>query len=258
MSHSNEIPRVIHYCWFGKHEIPAQYIEYIKSWKEKCPEFEIIEWNESNFNVEENQYCKEAYQAKRWAFVSDYARLKIIYDYGGIYLDTDIELLKPLNGLLMGEKGFIGFQNCEQVTTGLGFAAAPKNPCVKKMLEMYNEQHFIKTVNKIDLTPCPVRNTVALKKCGLKTGEKASRIIQELNGLSVYPVDYFNPMDRNTGLLNITDNTYMIHHYAGTWLTKSQVKHQKIKKLLPKWILSEREKLISKIAVDQMEKIYGK
>lgn len=251
------IPRVINYCWFGENKLPEQYIKYIESWKKFCPEYEIVEWNESNFDIEENKYCKEAYQAKKWAFVSDYARLKIIYQNGGIYLDTDIELLKPLENLLEKENGFIGFQNREQVTTGLGFAALPNDSCVGQMLDMYKDRSFFKNDGKMDLTPCPVLNTVALRKCGLKTGPRGSNDVQRLNEMIVYPVEYFNPMDRNTGELKITENTYMIHHYAGTWLNGNQAITRTIKKLLPKWALEMRENIISKASVENMEKENG-
>ena len=247
-----KIPRVINYCWFGGNKLPEQYIKYIESWKKFCPEYEIVEWNEKNFDVEENKYCKEAYEAKKWAFVSDYARLKIIYDHGGIYLDTDIELLKPLDKLLEKEIGFIGFQNREQITTGLGFAALPNNVCVGEMLGLYKGRSFFKYDGKMDLTPCPVFNTVALKKCGLKTG--VMNEVQELNGMFVYPMEYFNPMDRNTGKLIIGENTYMIHHYAGTWLNGNQSVTRTVKRLLPKWALEMRENIISKVAVEKMER----
>ena len=114
-----KIPKVIHYCWFGGGQMPAIHQKYIRSWKKYCPDYEIVRWDESNFDIHENCYAEEAYQCGKWAFVSDYARLKIIYDHGGIYLDTDVELLKPLDPLLEYE-GFMGFQNDALVSSGLG------------------------------------------------------------------------------------------------------------------------------------------
>ena len=133
------IEKKIHYCWFGGNPLPELALKCIESWKKCCPDYEIIEWNGSNFDVTQNQYCREAYEAKKWAFVSDYARLKIIYDHGGIYLDTDVELLKPLTPFIQDGYGFIGFQNEEQVNTGLGFAAPQANCCVKQMLDAYTK-----------------------------------------------------------------------------------------------------------------------
>ena len=130
------IPKIIHYCWFGGNSLPLNYQSYMESWKKNLPDYEIKCWNEDNFDVTQNLYCKEAYEHKKWAFVSDYARLKVIYDYGGIYLDTDVEVVKDLITLITNGVGYIGFQNSEEVNTGLGFAAAPHNLCIKSMLDI--------------------------------------------------------------------------------------------------------------------------
>ena len=127
------IPKVIHYCWFGRNELPEKHKEYIATWKKYCPDYEIVEWNEDNFDVSCNQYCAEAYSAKKWAFVSDYARLKIIYDNGGIYFDTDVEVIKNMSPLVFNDIGFLGFQNSMEITTGLGFGVFV-NPKVSQSL----------------------------------------------------------------------------------------------------------------------------
>lgn len=248
------IPKVIHYCWFGGNPLPEEYKKYIETWKNFCPDYEIREWNEINFDVTRNTYCREAYEAKKWAFVSDYARLKIIFDNGGIYLDTDVEMIRDITPLVAGGVGFIGFQNPIQVNTGLGFAAAPNNAYVKQMLEMYEKRCFFTQSGALDLTPCPVANTVALKMCGLKNGKKSSLEIQELNGIKVYPTEYFNPIDPDTMKCHITENTYTIHRYSASWTSEKSKKMRKLKKFIPGWILSKRTNFISRRDIMIMEK----
>lgn len=248
------IPKIIHYCWFGGNPLPDEYKEYIETWKKYCSDYEIREWNENNFDINQNIYCKEAYEAKKWAFVSDYARLKIIFENGGIYLDTDVEVLKDLSQLISDGIGFIGFQNQEEANTGSGFAAAPNNICVKKMLEIYENRHFSLGTEKYDLTPCPVANTVALKMCGLKTGKINSLRIQELNGLRVYPADFFNPINPDTMKCMVTENTYTIHRYSASWTSSKSRKIRKFKKIIPDWILNKRTVYISKRDVQAMER----
>lgn len=240
------IPKVIHYCWFGQNSLPAEYKEYMQSWKKYCPDYEIVEWNEDNFDVTENMYCLEAYQAGKWAFVSDYARLKIIYDNGGVYLDTDVELLKDITPLIADGVGFIGFQNPIEATTGLGFAASSHNRCVKAMLDIYKNRHFLFIDGKKKTIPCPAANTVGLIGCGLRVGNPWCNGIQMLQGIRVYPESYFNPLNRDTQELKITPNTYMIHHYAATWLGENHDKKKKIKRLFPKKFLNKRTERIAR------------
>lgn len=248
------IPKVIHYCWFGRNSLPDEYKVYMESWKKFCPDYEIKEWNEDNFDVNVNQYCKEAYDAKQWAFVSDYARLKIIYEQGGIYLDTDVELLKSLSPLVSAGVGFLGFQNPEEVNTGLGFAALPYNNCVKSMLDIYEKRTFLKKDGSFDLTPCPVVNTVGLKMHGLKTGKEAIKEIQHLDGIDVYPIDFFNPMNVDTLKISITNNSYSVHRYAASWYSNKGKKRRKIKKIIPSYILNYRSCLISRRDIKIIEK----
>ncbi len=144
------IPKVIHYCWFGGGEKSRLMKKCIKSWKKYCPDYEIIEWNEDNFDVNGIEFTKGAYNAKKWAFVTDYARLDIIYKHGGIYLDTDVELLKPLDELLK-YKGFFGFEEMGMVNTGVGFGAEKGNLLVKQMRDDYNNDVYSK-----DSETCPV------------------------------------------------------------------------------------------------------
>ncbi|NBI72244.1 hypothetical protein D3Z50_14470 [Clostridiaceae bacterium] len=232
------VPAKIHYCWFGHNPLPDEYKAYMESWKIYCPDYPITEWNETNFDVTENAYCREAYEAGKWAFVSDYARLKVIYEHGGIYLDTDVELLKPLEPLL--GNGWIGFQNTEQAATGLGFGAEAHNRCVGEMLAVYEKIHFRKKEGSLNLTPCPVMNTAALRRCGLKTGRKNCMQIQRLDGIDVYPNAFFNPMDMDTMKLAVTEDAYSIHHYSASWITKRRKEIKRIKQLIPGCLLRYR------------------
>ncbi len=212
------IKKVIHYCWFGKNPLPKDVLQCIESWEKYCPDYEIIKWDESNFDIEQNDYIKEAYQAKKWAFVSDYARLKVIYDNGGIYLDTDVELIKSLDNLL-DNRCFLGTETTGVIATGLGFGAEKGNEIIKMMLDEYAGIHFYIKNGVYDLTPCPKRNTDPLIKLGYIFSDKD---IWEKEGCKVYPPEYFSPIDFETRALNITKNTYSIHHYSATWISKEE------------------------------------
>lgn len=240
------IPKVIHYCWFGYGEKSALVKKCIQSWREKFPNYEIKEWNESNFDVTQNIYMKEAYECKKWAFVSDYARLQIIYTYGGIYFDTDVEVIKNFEPLIK-ENGYLCFENLtneefgQQVGTGLGFAAEAKNKVIGKMLEEYEGIHFI-TNGEMDLTPCPVRNTEALRKMGLITDGR----MQKIENIIVYPFEYFCGYDIANSYLVNSQNTYTIHHYSATWKAKmgliEWIKYKIVVKVIQKLIGYEKYK----------------
>lgn len=213
------IPKKIHYCWFGRGEKPKLAKKCIASWKKYCPDYEIIEWNEDNFDVRQNAYMRSAYDQKKFAFVSDYARLVILYEEGGIYFDTDVELLKPIDDLL-GYHSYFGFEDDTHINTGLGFGAEKHNEIVKQLLTEY-DQYLDK---EGEFVGCPTVNTDAIVKAGLQLGGA----LQDLGGNMVYPQDYFNPYDDPTGRLNITENTYSIHWYAKSWMSKKTVLRSKL------------------------------
>ena len=217
------INKVIHYCWFGGNALPEDVLKCIDSWKNYCPDYEIKQWNEKNFDVNQNDYIKEAYQEKKWAFVSDYARLKIIYDQGGIYLDTDVELIKSLDDLLYN-KCFFGTETSEVIATGLGLGAEKGNKFIKMMLDEYEGAHFVIKKGIYDLTPCPKRNTDPLIREGFKFDNQK---IWEKDGCKVYPPEFFSPINYDTRELVITDNTYSIHHYSATWIPEGEKKLSK-------------------------------
>jgi len=206
------IPKIIHYCWFGKNLIPEEFQKYIAGWKEKCPDFEIIKWDETNYDVSKNQYMKQAYEAKAWGFVPDYARKDIIYEYGGIYLDTDVEVIKNLEDLLY-QDGFCGFENFEKINFGLGFGAKKHLPIMKDLRDMYNNMEF-KYNKRAEMLIGPDYETLKLKERGLKS----DGTYQQVENLTVYPTDVLSGTNSFTDESLVTENTYTVHHYAGTWV----------------------------------------
>ena len=210
------IPKKIHYCWFGRKPLSKQARKCINSWKKYCSDYEIIEWNEDNFDINMNPYTKMCYETKKYAFLSDYARLFVINEYGGIYFDTDVEVIRSFDDLL-NAPAFFGFETEQYVASGLGFGAEPKNSIVQQMIKEYD----LYLDGQHNVAMCPKLNTKALVKFGLRLDGKE----QVLNDGIVYPVDYFNPMSSTTGLINITKNTHSIHKYSMSWLPK----HKQIK-----------------------------
>ena len=219
------IPKKINYCWFGGNDLPNDAKKCIESWKKFCPDYEIIEWNESNFDFNECEYAKEAYEAKKWAFVSDYARFKILYENGGLYFDVDVEIVKSLNDII--SKGpFMGTENEEKklINPGLGLAATPKLGIYKEILDFYHTIHFINKDGTNNLKTVVEYTTEILKSHGLRNVKG----IQDIDGITIYPKDYFNPMDMDTGKIKLTDNTVSIHHYAASWVDNYSIFRGKI------------------------------
>lgn len=213
------IPKKIHYCWLGGNPLPDSAKKCIKSWKKYCPDYEIIEWNETNYDFTQIPYMKEAYEAKKWGFVPDYARLDIIYQHGGIYLDTDVELLKPIDELLT-LKGFAGFETSERINFGQGFGAEAGNSVIKKMMDSYQDMHFVHEDGTLDLTPSPQLNTEVFVSLGIKKDGS----MQEIDGFKIFPVDYFCPKSFEDGIIRKTANTYSIHHFDASWYTAEEQK----------------------------------
>ena len=212
------IPKVIHYCWFGGNPLPKSAEKCIKSWQKYCPDYEIKRWDESNFDVNCNPYCKFAFENKKWAFLTDYIRLKVVYDNGGVYLDTDVELLKPLDDLIK-DGAYMGLQNETEVATGLGFAGEKGNEFIGE-----NMRYYEKLTDFSQLRSCPIITTELLMPYGLKedTGK-----IQKVAGLNIYPPEYLCPKNERTGLSDKTKNTHSIHHFDASWFEKSWKEGQK-------------------------------
>lgn len=206
------IDKKIHYCWFGGKELPKEAKKCIKSWQTNCPEYEIVEWNEKNYDVNKNAYTKYCYENKLWAFLTDYVRLDVIYEFGGIYLDTDVELIKSLDDLLKN-KCFMGMEQPGKVATGLGFGAVKKHKFIKENKEYYENSNFLDVNGKWIKKTCVEITTNLLKKQGLKKENN----IQLINNVKIYPTDYFCPIKLGTNKINITSNTFSIHHYSASW-----------------------------------------
>lgn len=206
------IPKKIHYCWFGGEPFPTDIKKYIDSWKKYCPDYEIIQWNESNYNVHKNLYVESAYESEKWAFLTDYARLDIIYHEGGIYLDTDVELIKSLDKLLY-DSCYMGMEQIGTVNTGLGFGAEAGCKFLYENMKLYeNKTEFMK--NGKFMPPICVRLTTKLLS---KKGMQKINEIQNIGEVKIYPTDYFCPLKMGTNKLYITDNTVSIHHYSASW-----------------------------------------
>ena len=210
------IPKKIHYCWFGGNPLPDMAKHCIESWKKYCPDYEIIEWNEQNFDLNCCDYVKEAYEAKKWAFVSDVARLYALVTQGGIYMDTDVEVLKPLDDILCCE-AVSGFEGVDRIPTGLMGCEAGQ-PMFVELLRDYDDAHFVKPDGTYDTTTNVTRITNACLKYGLVLNNEK----QTVNGFTLFPKDYFCPKDCETKELVITENTYTIHHFDGSWYTAEQ------------------------------------
>ena len=206
------IPKTLHYCWFGGKPKPPSVRRCLASWRRFCPDYEIIEWNEQRFDVNAALYTRQAYAAGRWAFVTDYARLKIVYEQGGIYLDTDVELLRPLDELLQYD-AFFGFQQNGEVATGLGFGACKGHPALRALLEDYEGVPFLAADGTPNAMPCPTRNTKVLERLGVRADGKR----QSVGGMEFFPPEYFCPIDYRTRRCTLTPNTYSIHHYDASW-----------------------------------------
>lgn len=237
------IPKIIHYCWFGRGPLPELAQKCIASWKKYLPDYEIKEWNEDNFDVNIIPYTAEAYKAKKYAFVSDYARFWILYQYGGIYFDTDVEVIRPIDDII--ERGnFMGFETDPKpqlkadaseasVNPGLGMGVAPGLGIIKKMLDYYEGRHFEFVPGGIgQLTIVHIATEVLLK-----SGLKLQQGIQQVDDMWIYPAEYFCPINLKTGRIHVKPNTRTIHHYAGTWQDKHFSFKVWIKKVLPESLL---------------------
>lgn len=233
-------PKVIHYCWFGGNPLPKSAQMCIASWRKYLPDYEIKEWNESNFDVNIIPYTAEAYKAKKYAFVSDYARFWILYKYGGLYFDTDVEVIKNMDDIIA--KGpFMGCENEAKagatpaqlgVAPGLGLGVNPGLGLYGEILNWYNTHHFITWTGVIEKNVVDI-TTEILNKNGIEILDDG---VLKSSGILIYPKEYFCPKDYITGEMNITDKTKSIHHYSATWVGNKRTYIDKVIKRL-KFIL---------------------
>lgn len=236
----NMVPKIIHYCWFGRNPLPPLALECIASWRKFFPDYEIKEWNEDNFDVNMIPYTKEAYEAKKYAFVSDYARFWILYHYGGLYFDTDVEVIGSLSDIL--EAGpFMGFERNPNfwekglVNPGLGLALAPQMDINKQILTKYEALHFILADGSLNTNTTVVHYTTdILAQNGLK--ERSG--IQIVGEIHLYPADYFAPISFVTNYLHLTKNTKTIHRYMASWKEQGELSlKNRVRSHLPEFVL---------------------
>lgn len=218
------IPKIIHCCWFGGKALPDSVKKYMNSWKKYNPDFEIRVWTERNFDYNENRYTKEAYINKKWAFVTDYVRLKVLYDNGGIYMDTDVEVLQSLEPLL-NHKAFSGFEGPDRIPTGI-MGAERENKWIELLLKDYDDRPFVKEDGTFDLTTNVTLITETTKR---NYPIRLNNTYQDLGDVVFYPFDVLCAKDLKDGKVKSNLNTITVHHFNGSWMT--------LRKRLIKYIL---------------------
>lgn len=203
------IPKKIHYCWFGGKELPIEYQNYVKSWKKHCPDYEIVRWDESNYDIHKNRYVREAYEQKKWAFVSDYARVDILYHEGGIYFDTDVEVIASFDELLVWDL-FCGFETGNYINWGLGVGSVKAHPILRSVLDVYENMSFVEEDGSLNMKTCPVIQSETMEKYGFERNGG----FQLKDNVAVYPMEFFAPIDYNGAVGRTTEYTHSIHHFA--------------------------------------------
>lgn len=214
---NNVIPKKIHYCWFGKNKVPDEYLQYMETWKKYCPDYEIIRWDEQNYDMTKNEYLKQTYNNKKWAFVSDYARVDVVCQYGGVYLDTDVELLKSFDEFLKWDM-FCGFENSKDINWGLGFGAVQGHEILREVLKVYEHMNIINNDGSLNLVKCPIIQSSVMSKYGFVLDGSP----QEKGYVAVYPKEFFSPYSYKKGFGRITANTHSIHHYSASWIEEEK------------------------------------
>lgn len=234
------IPKIIHYCWFGRGPMPELALKCIDSWHKYMPDYQYKLWNEDNFDINSVPYVKEAYEARKFAFVTDYVRLYALYKEGGIYMDTDVEVLKPYDDLLL-LSGFIGFEGSKHTPVGTGtIASIPHGEWVTEQMSAYEGIRFVQSDGSLDLTTNPLRISAIMKAKGfIQNGQE-----QDYKDMHVFPVDYFCPRQTNGEYL-LTENTYCDHHFMGSW--NGGKKKNKLKAILGQQLFTTLIKLKRRI-----------
>lgn len=228
------IPKIIHYCWFGGNPLPEDAKKCIESWKKYCPDYEIIEWNEDNFDLNSNAYVKEAYDSKKYAFVTDYVRLFALCNHGGIYMDTDVEVVRNLDEFL-DNHAFSGFESSNSIPTGI-MGSEPNFELFNDLKSYYDDRHFVNPDGTLDTTT----NTVTITNMCQKYGLVLNNEYQVINGFALYPSDYFCPFENETGILRKTENTATIHWFAKSWVNDESSKMLKYTRILHRLFGTER------------------
>lgn len=223
------IPKIIHFCWFGGSELPKSVKENIKTWEKECPDFKIKCWNEHNYNVYKNEFTTQAFKSKNYAFLTDYVRLEVIYKEGGVYLDTDVKLIKSLNEMV-NQRAFMAFEQVGRVNTGIGFGSEPNSLFIKKNMQYYEKGIFVDNKGHFRSEICVKITTKLLIKYGLKYKLNKKQKVLEF---TVYPTEYFSPIKMGTNKIHITKKTVGIHQYYASWYTGSNIKKYIKYRLIP-------------------------
>ncbi|MCF7568649.1 glycosyl transferase [Sabulilitoribacter arenilitoris] len=229
------IPKIIHYCWLSGDEFPPLIQKCIDSWKVKLPDYEFILWDTNRFPLEKNDWVREAFETKKYAFAADYIRLYAVYNYGGIYLDTDVEVIKSFNDLL-NRPYIAGAEGLGIIEAGV-FGAEKNNAWVKQCLDYYNEKSFINDDGTFNTLTLPrimmsqISKTRTFKEVHPSLLE-ASLQIDDTGTLYMFPKDFFCAKNHGTGMIEKTDNTYSIHHFAMSWIAKERTFLPNIKRKL--------------------------
>ena len=230
------IPKIIHYCWFGGKNKPTKIQQCIESWQTILKDYEFIEWNENNFDVNHSEYTKQAYEQRKYAFVSDIARIEALRQYGGIYLDTDVEVFKPFDDLLDGARFILGFEYDNWVATS--FMACEKNhPFLHEFADLYLNEVFSQSNGTLNTNTNVNRLTKLLCEKGLLRENKLQCLS---DGIIVYPIEFFSPYDYANCIMDKTEKSYCAHLFLVTWLPKTEQIKKRIKGILVKIIGKEK------------------
>ncbi len=237
------INKVIHYCWFGGNPLDSTGIKCLESWKKFFPEYEIVQWNENNFDVTSIDFMAQAYKDKKWAFVSDVARLLVVYEYGGLYFDTDVEVIRSYEDILNdNSEAFFGLECDGCINSGLGFGAIKGHPFLKRLIEEYEKLDYTQYTDRISDVACPIITTNLLMKEGFTKENRK----QNIAGITIYPSAYFDPIDYRTGKMKQTKLTHSIHWYNASWQDKNTRKDQE-----------SLRKICAICGTEMGEKVYG-
>jgi len=228
-----KIPKTLHFCWFGGNQYPELVKRCIESWSTHCPDYEVIKWDENNFDVNSNIYVKEAHENKKWAFVTDFVRLYALYHHGGVYLDADFEVLRGIDDLLEDNTAFTGYQEQSTIPAAImGFA--PQNVWIKAMLDYYTDRHFVDSAGSMDLT---TNSKIITRLSQMEFNYSVGDTIINPGNVKLYPDIYFAPYKKSIIGDNIysLDNykinakiTYGVHHGVGSWYDQNLVRRMKI------------------------------
>lgn len=226
----NEIPKYIHYCWFGNGEMPKSHKKHIEGWKKIFPDHKIMLWNEENFPIDDFAYAKKAYEAKKFAFVSDVARIYALYKYGGIYLDTDVEVIRNPEELFDNKRVALGWESIELGTIGTGFiATVPNSEICDLMLEYYKNNDFYNAKDTAKIkSNTMIMAEILREKYSIYPSEK----IQDMGWIVIYPETYFTAYDAQTMRPKVTKDTYAIHHFDASWLSVNRKFKRTVKTFL--------------------------